>query len=375
MNFNDRRKHLRETYKTRKCFWCKKPVKDCDSRCQCVYCVFHDNFDSLEGNYLYIVAWLRKNIKLYDKLFEQGLAAESLLVRKWKKRQLFTIELSGTKILDWTADYEIIGETKENHSPPNGFQIITPYNDYRRKKDLQLSYCQICGTDIVNRYYIKHEAKKLCICIGSECALAFCLSDVIVNNLKKHMRNIIEKEFNKLEKYLKNSLKEKIETNPINRSKFERTLERITRHFSTGRGKSLIPAQEIAKLLLTLEKEGFKVFSNGKSPVVAAKSVTSKVLEKPRKLEESNPIKQENVLKITDENSSITTELIRDAILATIRELRGVHEYAVNEVEIIQELQKHGISISEANYNINDMLQRNDIYEFTSHSYKIANRL
>ena len=253
VSFDEIRDRLQETYKTRKCDWCHKSCKDCDPKCQCLYCRFPDSYDSLEGSYQHIKDWIMNNLKFYEKLYKKGLGAENILMRKWHKRQLFTIEKTGTRILDWIPDYEIIGVPKAHHAPPEGYQIITPYYDFRKKRDLRLNYCQICGRDIEYNYYIKHEEKKQCIRIGHECATAFCLSDLVVHNLKKHMREIIEDEFKRLKNPLKKSLTAKIKKNPKNKSKLVRALERITNHFT--KSEYSIPPQEIAKLFLDLKKD------------------------------------------------------------------------------------------------------------------------
>ena len=98
MGFEDRKKHLKEKHAKIRCYKCKKSVKDCDPKCDCVYCIFHDKFDSIGGDYQYIKNWMKRNLKLYDKLFSKGLVEQAVYVRKWKKRQLLTIEDSGTKI-------------------------------------------------------------------------------------------------------------------------------------------------------------------------------------------------------------------------------------------------------------------------------------
>ena len=358
MNFDEVKDRLKETYKTRKCRWCKKPCKECDPKCNCFYCKFEDNYDLVVGDYQHIKDWIMSNLKFFKKLYREGLAEEDVLIRKWKKRQLFTIERTGTRILDWTTDNEVIGVPRRNHLPPDGYRIITPYHDFRKPKDLRLNYCQLCGKDLEYNYYIKHDEKKLCICIGHECAEAFCLSEVFVQILKNHMRWIVEKEFKKLEKPLKKWLKEKIETHPPNEKTLIRNLERIRRHFTKGRGKSSISAQDIAKLLLELDKEGFKVFLS----VDTKKELTEDTVEK--------ELTEDTVEKELTEDT-VEKEKVK-LILKTIIKMAGTYGYAVRRVQIIQQLENYGMVKHEIDAYIKLMLQKNNIYEFTPETYKIS---
>jgi len=118
VDIHERRKDLKELYKKRRCFWCKRSVEDCESKCQCVYCVFDDKFDSVKDEHPNISNWLENNSKFYIKLFKEGLAKESILARKWRHHQLDRIEKTGTRINEWVPHFEIDGESKLIPEPP-----------------------------------------------------------------------------------------------------------------------------------------------------------------------------------------------------------------------------------------------------------------
>ena len=87
MSIDEVKDRLQETYKTRKCDWCHKPCKDYDPKCQCFYCKFPDSYDSIDGDYQNIKNWIMTNLKFYKKLYQKGLVAQNILMRKWHKRQ------------------------------------------------------------------------------------------------------------------------------------------------------------------------------------------------------------------------------------------------------------------------------------------------
>ena len=370
VSFDEIRDQLQETYKTRKCDWCHKSCKDCDPKCQCLYCKFPDSYDSLEGDYQNIKDWVMQNLKFYEKLYKKGLVAQNILMRKWHKRQLFTLEKTGTRIIDWIPDYEIIGVPKTHHAPPEGYEIITPYYDHRKEKDLRLNYCQICGRNLKFNYYIKHEENKQCVKIGHDCAKAFCLSDLITHNLKKHMREIIEAEFKQLKNQLIKSLKEKIKRKSKNKLKLEHALERIIKHFKKG-DYSITP-QDIAKLLLELKTYGIDIIYDEKSLKTSETSTAvEKTIISEQIIEKNNTNSEE--LKKNSEIGKLLDKTIQILILDKMKKMSGVFDDAVNDDKLIQEMQNHELSRDEIVNTLKDLIKREEIFQFLPHQYKIRN--
>lgn len=260
-----RKEQLKEIYKQRICLWCRNSVKECDSDCQCITCVFEDKYDSWKDKYPNIYYyWLKKNMQIYDKLFKQGLAREDQLAKRWKQHQLNVLEKTGTKIKEWTGtDLQTsINQYNETTLIPNltgGFKITQPYYEYVQKKTkFNFRYhCQLCGEDITERYFIKHNGKKICIGIGVNCGLAFHYSDSIANDIRVDMNKMISKEFYRLRAFLKESIKKKLEGHPANEKWLLSTLERIKRY---GKKDYPIRPEKLAELLLKLDKQGIKVF-------------------------------------------------------------------------------------------------------------------
>ncbi len=375
MNSDNDQKQRKEKYRIRKCYWCKKSVKECNPECQCIICIFDEKFDSWKNDYPYTNKWFKKNIKFYDKLFRKGLAKETELANKWKHHQLDVLEKTGTNVLDWSADFEVIdGERKIIPNFPDDFQIITPYYDNIRKKtDFHYNYhCQICGKDILERYFIKHKEKKICIGIGIDCAIIFHYSDELTKNIKHDMDIIIKNEFYNLKPFLKKSIEKKLQTHPANEKLLLRSLKIITNH---GRKNNHPPSPEkIAKLLLDLNKEGFKVFDNDKIVKVPVKPINLETDEKSNKLEEEKTdiIKTQNTSNIIKEKDVIDYKTIRDNILETMRILGGIYEDYVTEDQIIKKLQQHGISSDKTIDAISRMLNEKIIHPFMQGNYKIS---
>lgn len=378
MNFNETKDRLKETYKSRKCEWCKKPCKECDPKCKCYYCTFEDSYDSISGDYQHIKDWIMSNLKFFEKLYVGGLAETSELIRVWKRRQLFTFEKTGTRILDWDTDNEVIGVPRSDHAPPDNYQIITPYHDHRKPKSLDSPYCQLCGKDLTYSYFIKHDEKKLSIRIGHECAEAFCLTELFVQILKNQMRTIVEEEFTKLKNPLKKWLKKQIKTHPKNTKWYIRQLERITRYFESTEYK--ITAQNISKLLLESEKKGFKKYLEDKKiQRKSKKDSKNEVSEKPENNKKMKKCKDEELSQsVSEKESKIIVKIdesIRKIIFLKIKKLSGNIGYAVRKDRIIQHMLEYGLTENETIAYLEDMLQRKDIFEFLPNQYKIPERL
>lgn len=342
MSFNDRKEQRKEKYKKRICYWCKRSIKECAPECQCIFCIFDEKFESWKKEYPNVNKWFKKNIKFYDKLFRKGLAKETKLADKWKRHQLDVVEKTGTKIQDWSADFEVIdGEREIIANEPGDFQIITPYYDYiKRKTDFRYNYhCQICGQDIVERYFIKHRERRICIGIGIDCAIIFHYADELTKNVKHDMDGIIRKEFYRLKPFLRKSIEERLRIRRVNRKWLLDTLRIIT-----GYGKKnnrLTAPEKLAKLLLELDKRGFKIFDKG--------FVEKEIIQSPASV---------------NDNASL--------ILKAIEKLGSPYGYAVNKNQLIQEMQEHRMSEKETNEGIEFLLKSGSIFEFTPESYKIS---
>jgi len=252
-------------YDNRICLWCRQPVKNCDSDCECIMCVFEDNFRSWKKSYPNIYDyWLKKNIPIYGKLFKQGLARETQLAKRWKQHQLTVLAKTDTKIKEWSGTDLVatINQYNEQVLLPNlagGFKIINPYYEHVNNKTAfrHRYHCQLCGEDIIERYFIKHKEKKICIGIGGNCGLAFHYSDEVANDIRVDMNRMIKKEFYRLRPFLKETIKKKLETHPSNEKSLQHVLERITTY---GRNNKPMSPEKLAELLHRLDKMGIKVF-------------------------------------------------------------------------------------------------------------------
>ncbi len=261
----DRKAIFKEIHKKRICLWCQKGVKECDSNCDCITCVFEDKFDSWKDKYPNIYNyWLKKNLQIYDKLFKDGLAREDQLAKRWRQHQLNVLDKTDTKIKEWTGtdlktSINQYGETTLIPNLSEDFRIINPYYEYVNNKTefLHRYHCQLCGEDITERYFIKHNGKKICIGIGVNCGLAFHYSDSIANDIRIDMNNMVVKEFYRLRPFLKESIKKKLETHPSNEMWLLSTLDRLKRY---SKKDYQIRPEKLAELLLKLNSAGIKVF-------------------------------------------------------------------------------------------------------------------
>lgn len=366
---------LQETYKSRKCDWCHKSCKDCDPKCQCLYCRFPDSYDSLDGDYQTIKDWIMENLKFYEKLYKKGLGAVNILMRKWHNRQLFTLEKTGTRIIDWVLDSEVIGVKRTHHAPPEGYEMITPYYDHRHKKDLKLNYCQICGRDLKYNYYIKHEEKKQCVKIGHECAEAFCLADLIIINLKKHMREVIRAEFKRLKPHLIQSIEKKTKRKSKNQKKLLDALERITKHFDK-KSPYKIPPHKIAELLLELKGYGIDIIYQENSSKTTITSIPSEQNVFSEQITEKNTLNDNpEELKKKLEIGDMLDKNISKFIFEKMKKLRGIHGDMINDDKLIQEMENCGLTRDEIIGALQGMEKRNEIYKFIPHYYKIRDEL
>ncbi len=213
---------LRERSTRHKCFWCKKHIlKDgCDFGCQCTSCFFHNEID-LASDSAYSYKWLKNNMKFYKKLFYEGVSLERELIDKWKKGQQNTIDKSGSKINDWFTDLE--GKNNRNKLIPNDpeyYIILDLYYIYHGKKEIKrygyTYHCQLCGTELIHKYYIKHKEKPVCILIGEECADAFYFADILTRKLKIKMDSMIRHQFQTNKSIMKKNILTELKKNSKN---------------------------------------------------------------------------------------------------------------------------------------------------------------
>lgn len=364
---DNRIEKIREKYKNRLCIWCDKLKKDCDDECECIQCCFPDKVYSWE-EYPNINEWIRRNVHFFNELFEEGLVREDHLDRNWHHTQLPVLQSIGTEIKDWSAfDLETDGGEKLIPNSPEDFTIITPYSDFfpnRKRNDGYKHHCELCGQGYNTRYFIKNINEKKCIAIGGDCGYAFHFSDQVANDIKSNMLVIIRKMFHKDRK----SVQKRIEKRLVSHPKEKWLLPISKRLLNYDTGSVYISPENLAKLLLKLEKNGIKVFDDE-----IDKSKIKPIIKKskiPRE-DKINEKKSENTIAEKDIKVS---SLIKDyvmLILETIKKLRGPSGYAVNKNQIIQELEKHGMSEIEIEEYIKRMMERNEIFEFTPNTYKI----
>ena len=360
----------REKYKSRKCYWCKNSIKNCNLECQCIFCIFDNKFDYWKKGYPNSNKWFKKNLRFYEKLFKKGLARETKLAQKWQHHQVDVVEKTGTNIQDWSADFKVIhGERKIIPNYPGNYKIITPYYDYvKQKSKFRHKYhCQICGQDIVERYFIKHKGRKICIGIGIDCAIIFHYSDELTKRIKHDMDIIIKKEFKKMRPILKKAIKQKLQTRTKNKKWLRQSLNTIKNY---GRKNTHpIAPEKITQLLLELDKAGIDIFA--KKILESDEISPSPPSEQSQKSIETSSIKADTDEENETEKNPIPFEKIRDVILTTMKNMGGVYEDAVHEDQIMIELQKLGMTEHEISENIQRMLQRNHIFEFIPHKFKI----
>lgn len=365
---DDRIEKLREKYKNRLCLWCDKPKKECDDYCECILCSFPNKIYSWE-EYPNITEWIRRNVKFYNELFKEGLAIEEHLDRNWRRTQLPVLQSTSTKIKDWTSlDLEINGERKLIPNSPEGFTILTPYSNCypnRKRNDGYRYHCELCGQGCQTKYFIKHINEKKCIGIGGDCGFAFHFSDQVANDIKSNMLIIIRKMFHKNRKLIQKRIEERLVIHP--KEKWLVSIPKRLLNYDIG--SVYIGPEQLAELLLKLDKHGIQVFDDEKLGKTDVKPTIKKLKSQRKKV---NVGKVENP---PEKKEADISALIKDyviLILETIKKLRGPFGYTVDKYQIIQEMKKHGMSEQEIEEYIKRMLERNDIFEFTPNTYKIS---
>lgn len=258
------KRHPRKYFEKRPCFWCKTKVIECDKNtCQCAYCSFDDQLDKVGIEHPNYVAWIKKNVKFYNILFNEGILLENELRSKWKNKQLKRIEKTGNTMKGWYADFgEVDGKNRIVPNSSEDREILHPFYDEsiknKNKPHKYKYHCQLCGTDNNDQYFLKHNTKNICIPVGHECASAFHFADEIVDSIKHHMVDLVREEFRKKKPIMKKAILKLLESNHSEKKQLKTFLGMVTNYGRKGKAKP--SAEKLSEIFVKLDEFGMSVF-------------------------------------------------------------------------------------------------------------------